>query len=144
MSSDGSSLASGGRVPQWNGFPAFLGFIFHRWRLHVSHPRESLFSPLHLSSRRGTNAVSSVFIATGQKSQVHCRISVGAHFVCTLASSEASTNTPTSCLTTSTCLSFLSSSTPPWWPSISRWSGQRAASLKKSCTARTHTHTHTL
>lgn len=26
---------SGGRVPQWYGFPARLGIIFHRWRLHV-------------------------------------------------------------------------------------------------------------
>lgn len=26
---------SGGRVPQWYGFPACLGIIFHRWWLHV-------------------------------------------------------------------------------------------------------------
>lgn len=29
------SIFSGGRVPQWHWFPALLGFIFHRWRLHV-------------------------------------------------------------------------------------------------------------
>lgn len=30
-----SRTFSGGRVPQWYGFPARLGIIFHRWRLHV-------------------------------------------------------------------------------------------------------------
>lgn len=29
------SFSSGRRVPQWYGFPALLGFIFHRWWLHV-------------------------------------------------------------------------------------------------------------
>lgn len=46
-------------------------------------------------------------ISTDQMTQALCRISVAAPSVCTLAFSEASTNTLMSCLTISTCLSSL-------------------------------------
>lgn len=63
-------------------------------------------------------------ISTAPMIQAPYRISVAAHFVCTLAFSEASTNTSMLCLTTSTYLSSLQSSMHPQWHYINRLSGQ--------------------
>lgn len=128
---------SGGRVPQRYGFPACLGIIFHRWRLHVGVVTFCCLylcfclwiCYLHFKCKTLKGFL--YLISTGQMIQALYRASVAAHFVCTWAFSEESTNTSTSCLTTSTCLSSPSPSMPPWWHYTSLLSGHSAASIQK-------------
>lgn len=79
------------------------------------------------------------FVCTGRTIPALYRTSVAGRCTCTWASSEESTNTSTSCLTTSTSLSFQLPSTPPWWRYTSLLSGHSAVLVKKNLNRRSLT-----